>query len=322
MRVLIIGVNGFVGQATARYAESRGLEVFGVGRSACASSNGSFTYIPADRQDPEQLLQLVKDHQIDVVVDVIAMVSDDTQPLLDCLDGEVTQYVMISSADVYEVYDLLHRRGGDKETPLEVTEASPLRTSLYPYRGDAPRSQDSPEKTLDDYDKIPIENAVQNLTSAWTILRLPMVFGPGDSQRRFRWAIEPMLRNERTITIPRVWAGWTSTYGYIDNVGSAIAATLGDPSAFQQIFNVAEEQPVSQLDWLKKFATVANWSGEIELTNDPDDPFQQQLSGLNLDVPLRISGARLRQVLGYSDVVDAVSALERTFGSEASENEI
>ena len=244
------------------------------------------------------------------------MMLADTEPLLACLDGEIDHYIMISSSDVYARYERLHKRATGGVNTGALDENAPLRSTRYPYRTDTPRPTGDPERCLDDYDKIPIEEATRRLASAWTILRLPMVYGPGDKQHRFRWAISPMLRKQTRLVIPRTWANWHSTYGYIDNVGSAIAQTIGDERARNTTFNVAEETPVSQLEWARRFARASSWQGVVELTDDPADPLAQRIAGLDLDVPFSIDGSKLRIALGFSDVVDEISAVQQTLDSE------
>jgi len=317
MRVLIIGLNGLIGPSIAHHASAHGHIVFGMGRSANSNSISDAFYVSGNRSDPKQILHTTIEHKIDVVVDVIPMVIGDTQPLLDCLDGVIDQYVMISSSDVYANYELLHRRATGDPILKAVDEDSPLRSTRHPYREKQPRLPSAPDQYLDDYDKIPIEHATRKLSSAWTILRLPMVYGPGDKQKRFRWAIACMLRGNDTLVVPRGWANWQSTYGYVENVGAAVAITLGHQQARNQVFNIAEETVASQLEWARKFANTAAWRGAIELTDDPNDSFAQRLSGLNLNVPFKIDGTRLRQTFGFSDVIDGTTALVRTIESEA-----
>ena len=125
-----------------------------------------------------------------------------------------------------------------------------------------------------------------------------------------------MLGKQTRLVIPRTWANWYSTYGYIDNVGAAIARTIGDERARNKTFNVAEETPVSQLEWARRFARASSWQGVVELTDDPADPLAQRIAGLDLDVPFNIDGSQLRIALGFSDVVDEISAVQQTLDSE------
>lgn len=88
-------------------------------------------------------------------------------------------------------------------TATALAEDAPLRSRAFPYRRAALRAADDPDQYLDDYEKIPIEAAVLRRAGAWTILRLPMVYGPGAKQRRFAWAIEPMLAKATTLRAGR-----------------------------------------------------------------------------------------------------------------------
>ena len=317
MRVLIIGYSGFIGQSIARAALAQATTVYGLGRSRTSNDETGAIHIPGDRADVEHVKTVVREHKIDVVIDVIPMIAADTLPLLDCIDGSIDQYVMISSSDVYANYELLHLRAQGQPLLASADEDSPLRSTRFPYRGEETRVNDDPQKYLDAYDKLPLEAATQNLVSSWTILRLPMVYGPGDKQRRFRWAIEPMLRQRETLVIPRSWGQWTSTYGYVDNVGAAVVATLGVSKAHKQIFNIAEKAPMKQLAWAEKFARASNWQGQIELTDDPDHAFAKRLDGLDLNVPFKVNGSRFRAHLDFADVIDEATAIEQTIASEA-----
>ena len=316
MRTLIIGCTGFIGRAIAETAKACGIRTFGIGRTYSKDPNPGLEYIQTDRSNPDDVLRIINDHNISAVIDVIPMVEADTLPLLKALDGEIDQYVMISSADVYSNYELLHKRASGTPILEPANEQSNLRNSRYPYRQSKLREDEDPDRYLDHYDKIPIERAVQELRSAWTILRLPMVYGPGDRQRRFRWAIAPMLEGAATLTLPRVWADWTTTYGYVDNVGAAIVAALGQQRAYREIFNVAEETPVSQLAWAQKFADAIKWQGSIEVNDDPEDPFLAGISSLDLTVPFKIDGGALRRAFGFSDLVSESNALAHTIASE------
>ena len=312
MNVLIIGVNGFLGRAIASRSVSLGHRVFGVSRSETATPDISGIYLVGDRSHPKRIAELVIEKQINVVVDVIAMTLPETQALISELDNLVSQYVMLSSSDVYRNYELLHRKARGTPTLGFVDECSELRSTRYPYRQEPRRAENAADRYLDDYDKIPIEEAVKRLSVHWTILRLPMVYGPGDKQRRFRWAIEPMAKGEKCLLIPKAWGEFLTTYGYIDNVAAAIAITIGNSKAARQVFNVAEETPTDHFKWADRIANVMKWSGTIETTEDPDHPFARRIRALDLTVPFRIDGRRLRNQLEFSDIVDLQTALEQT----------
>ena len=78
---------------------------------------------------------LKETRSITTIIDVIAYTEADTLPLLSAIDGRVERYVMLSSADVYRNYGLLHHL--ETGTPNSIlTEDAPLRRSRLPYRGE------------------------------------------------------------------------------------------------------------------------------------------------------------------------------------------
>jgi len=275
-------------------------------------------YVAVERRDTQSVSALLSEYAIDAVVDVIPMHLNDTEPLLKQLSGQVAQYVMISSCDVYANYELLHKKSVGEPQLGSIDEDAPLRVTRYPYRGSTPRAASDPDQYLDDYEKIVIEEAVQRMTCDWTILRLPMVFGPGDKQRRFAWAITPMRAGHEVVTLPTSWARWCSTYEYVENVGSAVARTLGSSKAARSIFNVAEREPRAHLDWASRLAQACEYNGRIELTDDPDHPLARSVAELDLSVPFMLCADRIRDAMGDYDVINSFGALLRTVADEAS----
>ncbi|NKC02173.1 MAG: NAD-dependent epimerase/dehydratase family protein [Pseudomonadales bacterium] len=316
MNVLILGVNGFLGRAIARSAANKGNEVFGLSRSQDPSPDSGITYVEGNRGDLEYVLEIIRNHKIDVLVDVIAMTLQDSRALINAVDGQIGQYILISSSDVYRNYELFQKKSLGIPNQEAVQEDSELRQTRYPYRDIAARAIDSPDSYLDHYDKIPIENAAMEMSSQWTILRLPMVYGAGDKQRRFRWAIKPMIDGNKNLVIPTRWANWYSTYGYIDNVADGISLAIGNANAENRVFNIGENQSISQFEWAKRIAEVIGWRGDLVLTDESDDPFAQRVAHLDLSVPFRISSSRIREELGYKEAVRQVDALARTVTSE------
>ena len=313
MNTLILGGGGFIGKAVARALAADGRAVF------CASRGGPFGEgdgcfrLRADRADPASVRATIADRRIDVLIDMVAMTPADTAPLLAAIDGALTQYVLVSSLDVYRNYGLLHRTETGRPDPGLLNERAALRTRLYPYRADPPRVADA---WLDHYDKIPVEAAARRRTTPWTILRLPMVYGPGDRQRRFAWAIGPMLAGARTMRLPPAWLGWTTSYGYVDNVAAAIAAAAGRKAAFREIFNVADADPAPHRVWLERLARATGWSGRLEDRDDAPFPGGEALAALDFTVDLTVSGQKLRDVLGFTPPTALDEALDRTIADE------
>ncbi|WP_299327771.1 NAD-dependent epimerase/dehydratase family protein [Parasphingopyxis sp.] len=316
MRCLIIGSTGPIGAAVIAALEKVGHAAFGLSRSAPADGDGGQAHLIADRSDPQSILAAIRAHRIDTVIDMIVYTEDETADLVNALDGAVARYTMISSCDVYRNYGLLLRRETGEPVREPMTEDAPLRQSRFPYRGDTARAADDPERWRDDYDKIPTEAAVRRFSGEWTILRLPMVYGPGDRQHRFRWVIAPMLAGVETLTVPTAWADWITSYGYIDNVAAAIASAAVHRDATNTIFNIGDYPAESHRHWVTRFAQAIGWTGALEIGPAPESPLAQVIAALNLDVPLTISSGRLSERLRFAPPVPLDEAIARTIAAE------
>src|SRR4029077_20322350 len=103
------------------------------------------------------------------------------------LGGIVRRVVAISSMDVYRAWGVLHRVEDGPLEPLPITEDSPLRTTRRLYSSETLKMMASIFSWLDDeYDKIAVEEAIMgDAELSGTVLRLPMVYGPGDPLHRF-----------------------------------------------------------------------------------------------------------------------------------------
>ena len=317
MTTLILGGGGFIGSAVARALASDGRAVVCASRHGPFGERGGIDRLYADRADPASVRAAIETRRIDTLIDMVAFTTAETERLLAAVDGALGHYVLVSSLDVYRNYGLLHRTETGKPDPGPLTETAPLRTRLYPYRADPPRAAGAKDAWLDDYDKIPVEREVRRMAAPWTILRLPMVYGPGDRQRRFRWAVEPMVAGADTIELPPAWLDWTVTYGYIDNVAAAIATVIGRRDAFRQIFNVTDADPAPHKVWLEHIAWAKGWSGHVKARDDAPFPGGSAFAALDFSADLAVSGERLRQVLGFVPPIDLKDALTCTLADEA-----
>ncbi len=310
MNVMVLGAGGMIGRAVGLALVARGHRVVSVTRAGAVPSGGHQTHCLADRADPESIRSLIKSHHIDALVDMVAYTAIETRALLDAVADKVSRYLLISSADVYRNYGLLHRRETGKPDPGLLVEDAPLRTTRFPYRGPALRHSADPARWMDDYDKIPVEDAVCRQAPNATILRLPMVFGARDRQAPFRWALAPILAGTERVDIPQAWLAWTTTYGHVSNVSDAIAHAVASPQTQRRTFNITDFPPVSHRDWFERFASAAGWRGAVVETVDPVHPIAQATAGLDLEVGLRVSGAAFAEACKWTPPlsVDEIAA--------------
>ncbi len=317
MKVLVLGAGGMIGNAVVdQLILSEQNMIVSASRNTSPAVNNRLVTVQADRAKPEMVLALVKRYKVDVIVDVVAYRPGETDRLITILDGQIGHYVLLSSSDVYRNYGLLHRMETGSPTLGLLDENAPLRSIWYPYRNKVARRIGDPDLWLDAYDKIPIEAAVRRMKTDWTILRLPMVFGPEDRHRRFRWVIQPMLAGIGELEVPQPWLDWTTTYGYVGNVAAAICDVLADTRAFNSIFNVTDTPPAPHSVWVQRFAEALGWTYNIKAPAGEERGLALAISALDLSVPLALSGEKLCTAVAFKAPFDLDDGIAHTVAFE------
>ncbi|HEY1426666.1 MAG TPA: NAD-dependent epimerase/dehydratase family protein [Caulobacteraceae bacterium] len=307
MTVLVLGATGFIGPHVVSALTAAGEEVI-------AASRGLAGGVSLDRRDVRAVVAVVRERQVRAVVDLLAFTEADTEPLLGALDGEVGRYVMASSCDVYRNYEGLHRKAAPAPVTSPLTEAAAVRTIRFPYRTDPRRPADAADAWMDDYDKIPLEAALMARPRlSGVVLRLPMVFGPGDRQRRFRWLLGPMLAGAAQLAADPGWLRWRTTYGYVEDVGHALATAAIHPAAAGCVFNIGRRDVGNHRDWIDRFAAALEWEGAV--TEAPAGP-QSPIAALDLRYPLIVDSSAFREACGWREPTDFEDALIRAADDE------
>src|SRR6202162_954646 len=312
MRVLLIGGNGFIGRFTVTALKQQGhaLAVFHRGTTAAPAGVDE---IRGDHNQLNASAQELKRFAPDVVIDLVISSGSQAEELMNIFRGATRRVVMLSSIDVYRAVGISH---GTEDGPLQevpLTEESELRRSLHPY---SPESMQLMRRIFpwatDDYDKIPAERVVMNDHELpGTVLRLPMVYGPGDRLRRFYPVVKRIVDGRRHIIFADTLAAWRSPRGYVENAAAAIALAATDERAARRIFNVCEEPPFSELEWARKIAAAMPWGGDFVVLPIEHTPRHLQKPG-NAAQHWTASWARLRQELGYQEPVAIEEAIRRT----------
>jgi nucleoside-diphosphate-sugar epimerase len=312
MRILLIGGNGFIGRFAVATLKRQGhaLAVFHRGTTAAPTGVDE---ILGDRNELNASTQELKRFAPDVVIDLIISSGPRAQELMNIFRGATRRVVMLSSIDVYRAVGISH---GTESGPLQevpLTEESELRRTLHPY---PPESMQLLHKVFawvtNDYDKIPAERVVMNDRELpGTVLRLPMVYGPGDPLHRFYPVVKRITDGRRHIVFADTLAAWRSPRGYVENVAAAIALAATDDRAVRRIYNVCEEPSFSELEWARKIANEMRWEGEFVVLPVERTPPHLLKPG-NFAQHWAASSARIRHELEYEEPVAIEEAIPQT----------
>lgn len=254
MRVLILGGTGFLGPQIAERLAASGHEITIFHRDPTGAGSGRrFPEVHGDRNKLDESSEDLRRVCADVVVDVIAFTERQAESLVDVFRGHAERLVVLSSGDVYRANDILFRRVEGTIDPTPLAESAPLRERLNPYRG-----MPIPERygfSWDDYDKIPVERTVmREISLPATVLRLPMVFGPGVhdvAQRRFFPYLKRMDDRRGAILLDQRTARWRAPWGFSGDVAEAVRLAVENESAKGEIYNVGESGGLDTESWVR-----------------------------------------------------------------------
>jgi nucleoside-diphosphate-sugar epimerase len=317
MRILILGGTNFIGPHVVSRLHEQGhvVVVFHRGRRE-SDLLPEVRHIHGDRAGLDQHAADFGSFRPDVVVDMRPMTEHDAEAVVRTFAPIAGRLVAIGSMDVYRAYGVLIGIEPEPIEPTPLTEDSPLRTRFYPYRSDPRRDESDPARWMDDYDKIPVERVFMSHREVpGTILRLPMVYGPGDYRHRFHDPVKRMVDRRPVILLDELQARWRTTLGYVENVAGAIALAATDDRAAGRVYNVAEPDMPSHADRIREIGEVAGWKGEvIALPSDRLPPHLRAEGNLRQD--LCADSSRIRRELGYAEEVPLAEALRRTIAWE------
>ncbi len=313
MRILVLGGTRFIGPHAVRWLVEMGHEVtvFHRGQTE-ALLPPSARHLHGDRQHLPDFAGDFRNFAPDVVLDMVPATEQDGKTLVSLFSGIAGRVVAISSGDVYRAYDRFRRADPGAPDPVPLTEDSPLRDRLFPYRDKA----QGPNDFLFSYEKILMERAVMSEpVLPATILRLPMVYGPGDYQHRLFEYLKRMDDKRPAIILPRNVSRWRGLRGYVEDIGCAVALCVTNDRVAGRIYHVADPENITEAEWVHRIAQAAGWSGEIVTL--PDEQLPPHLKhNYDTSQDWSLDSSRIRQELGYSEPTLPDEAMGRSVAWE------
>ena len=295
MKILILGGTKLTGPFTARYLVEQGhqVTVFHRGKHQ-VDLPPAVNRIIGERRKLDEFISEFRQWAPDVVLDMLAFTRQDAEMLMRVFKGIAKRVVVPSSADVYRVYGRLHGTEPGPVDPIPLAEDAPLREKLSIHR--------------EEYEKRWVEEVVMSHPDLpGTILRYPMIYGPNDGGRTFD-LVKRMMDNRSVIPLDEKVARWRWSRGYAENVAWATVLAVTQERARNRIYNVAEPEGLSYLEWTQRVTRAGGWTGRIVVVPHG----QLALDGGNYEHHWVLDTTRIRAELGYMEVVPQEEALHRT----------
>lgn len=313
MRVLLIGGSGFIGSHVQRTLAAAGHELIVFHRGTHPVRNHRAREVLGDRCRLRQHAHTLRAVRPDVVIDCVLSSGTQARELMNVFRGATSRIVALSSCDVYRASGITHGLEEGPLEPLPLTETSALRSRLQTY----PPAQIHLLQQIfgwldDEYDKIPVEREILgDAELPGTVLRLPMVYGPGDPLHRFHPIVKRIVDRRGTIVLSNAMAGWRATKGYVEDVAVAIALAATSDRAAGAVFNAGEPDTLTELEWAEAIATAMGWQGRFVLVDDEHAPAHLRARG-NTAQHWVVATTRLRETLAFREVVSRDDAVRRT----------
>jgi len=309
MRILLIGGTKFIGPYVVQALHEKGHEIilFNRGKTIHPFSF-QVTSIQGDRTDFLSFKNKLLSFCPDVVIDMIPYSENDAKQLADTFHGLVQRIVVISSCDVYSAYDRLWKVLTGKLIQMPLNEESDLRENFYPYREIMASQSDDWNYH---YEKILVEKNIRSYPDInSTILRLPMVYGPGDYSR-----IYPYLKrmdDKIPILLDENKANWRFSRGYVEDIASAIVLSALDTRSGNKIYNVGEKDTHSEIEWIHQIGQIAGWNNKIIKLPHDKLPAHLKEPLLDWEQDLTINTQRIRDELNYRELYSHEDSMHKS----------
>jgi nucleoside-diphosphate-sugar epimerase len=285
-------------------------------RSADASSSQGAAQIQGDRNQLRDYEAELRRFAPQVIIDMILSSGEQADQLADLARDLRARVVAISSMDVYRAWGALLGTEPGALEPMPITEDSRVRTASRAYPPELVQKMKSIFTWLNaEYDKVAVEQAVMCGRTCGTVVRLPMVYGPGDPLHRLHGVLKRIRDGRPAIILPDDHARWRGPRGFVENVAHAIAMASTSEHALGRTYHVCDEPNLTELEWQTKVAAQTEWRGKFVVLPNNQTPKHLFMPG-NASQHLVANSERIRRELGYKEPFVIDEAIRRTIAWE------
>jgi nucleoside-diphosphate-sugar epimerase len=243
MRILLIGGTLFIGKRLVSRLLKAGHEIALLHRRAEHPFGAQVRSVVADRNDAASIRSAVAGLRFDAVYDIAydmerGTTAQQVEATARAIPGDISRYIFISSIAAYG-------------SGLNRVEDDPLAPDTD--ANDYARNKAASERALF---RMHRESGFPAVT-----MRPPFVYGPENPYYReaFFW---DRLRMGRPIIVPGDGER-EMQFVYVDDLVTACVNALTNPTSAGLAFNVANEQPTTQVDFVHALARAAGAKAEV-----------------------------------------------------------
>lgn len=258
MKILVIGGSYFFGRVFVMQA-AKEHEVTVVNRGTYSMASFGVREVRGDRRDA--VLWENRHEDYDVIVDFCAYEEGDIAKVLRNMPGKVTQYIMISTVDVYA------RGTGERKA-----EDAPLETRNLPGEAGGYIAG-----------KVALESEVRTECAAknvkYTVLRPAILYGPYNYAPRESAYIQIMIQQNILPCITD--ADGRFQFVYVKDAAEAVLKCLLNEKAYGQAYNLCQDRTDTYESFCEELKKVA----DIELHEIPLTLAEAEAQGVPLPFP-------------------------------------
>ena len=235
-RVLIIGGTMFAGRVfsiLASRTDEFELHVVNRGRFPLGKLENVTEY-KCDRNSRRMFERIVPQLEFDAVVDFCAYNAGDAEPVVKAFSSRIKQYIMFSTASVY---DPMQRKTKMENDPIVPAGMLGGETGEY-VAGKIALEQE-------------LTQAAGEAGMAYTILRPTFIYGPFNYAPREPWYIE-LIARRHVVPVPTD-ATANFNFVYVKDISRALMTMIGDKRAYNEVFNLAGPEIVNYTRLMSDF---------------------------------------------------------------------
>ena len=248
LRVLFIGGSGIISSACSWLAVERGLDVYALNRGTTQLRPlpSEVTVLQGDVRDPNSVAEALRDREFDVVVNWVAFTPDHVEADLERFQGQIGQYVFISSASAYQT----------PPSRVPITESTPLSNPYWEYSRNKIACEDR------------LVRAYREEGFPATIVRPSHTYDRTSVPAHAGWTLIERMRLEREVVVHGDGTSlWTLTHS--DDFAKGFVPLLGNTRTIGEAFHITSDDV---LTWNQIVMILAKAAGaEAKIVHVPSD---------------------------------------------------